>query len=66
MRITKTILYTACFINSMIVGWHALGPAHLHWVKGEQMAGAILLLIGLLTGTGVLYGVDDHNKRRGR
>lgn len=43
-----------------------MGPEHLHWVKGEQMAGAILLLIGLLTGTGVLYGVDDHNKRRGR
>lgn len=43
-----------------------MGPEHLHWVKGEQMAGAILLLIGLLTGTIVLYGVDDNNKRRGR
>ena len=45
---------------------HALGPEHLHWVKDKQMAGAILLLIGLLTGTIALYGIDDHNKRRGR
>lgn len=66
MRITKTILYAASFINFVIVAWHALAPEQLHWVKGVQMAGAILLLIGLLTGTIVLYGIDDHNKRRGR
>ena len=64
MKFSKLILYSLSLLNLLIVAWHALAPAHLHWLQEKQIAGATTLLLFLVIGTVVIFGIDDHNQRR--
>ena len=64
MKFSKLILYSLSLLNFLIVAWHALAPAHLLWLLEQQIAGSIMLLVFLGTGTIVICSIDDHNQRR--
>ena len=64
MRFSKLILYYLSLLNLLIVAWHALAPAHLHWLQKPQIDGATVLLLVLVIGTIVIFCIDDNNERK--